>query len=85
MTKATMERRLDERRGPVRRKTDIQRALLEESMKELPRYFVSYVDPKKGVYSFYYNNLYDAQTMVGELKRQGIEEDCIALYGRHDD
>ncbi|MCA8918357.1 MAG: hypothetical protein KDB68_06920 [Planctomycetes bacterium] len=85
MSETTMERRLDERRGPVRRKTDIQRALLEESLRELPRYFVSYVDPKAGVYSFYYNNLYDAQMMVAELKRQGLEEKDIALYGRHDD
>lgn len=81
---STMERRLDERRGPVRRKTDIQRALLEESLRELPRYFVSYVDPDAGVYTFYYNNMYDAQEMVGELKRQGIEPDHIALYGKHD-
>ncbi|MBZ0136694.1 MAG: hypothetical protein K8I27_10005 [Planctomycetes bacterium] len=85
MTKSTMERRLDERRGPVRRTTDIQRALLEESLRELPRYFVSYVDPNKGVYSFYYNNLFDAQCMASELKRQGISEEHIALYGRHDD
>ena len=85
MSETTMERRLDERRGPVRRKTDIQRALLEESLRELPRYFVSYVDKTQGVYSFYYNNLYDAQMMVAELKRQGLEEKDIALYGRHDD
>lgn len=85
MSDTTMERRLDERRGPVRRTTDIQRALLEESLRELPRYFVSYVDPKQGVYSFYYNNLYDAQTMFAELKRQGIPEKEIALYARHDD
>ncbi|MBX3460163.1 MAG: hypothetical protein KF696_09430 [Planctomycetes bacterium] len=80
-----LERRLDERRGPVRRKTDVTRALLEESLKELPRYFVSYCDPKAGVYSFYYNNLYDAQLMVAELKRQGIAEHAIGLYGRHDE
>ena len=85
MSESTMERRLDERRGPVRRATDIKRALLEETLRELPRYFVSYVDPKMGVYSFYYNNLYDAQMMVAELKRQGLEEKDIALYGRHDD
>jgi hypothetical protein len=47
------ERRLDERRGPVRRRTDMQRALLEETLRELPRYFVSYVDKQKGVYTFY--------------------------------
>lgn len=80
----TLERRLDERRGPVRRKLDIHRALLEESLKELPRYFVSYCDPNAGVYSFYYNNLHDAQLMVAELKEQGIAENAIALYGRHD-
>ncbi len=85
MMEMTLERRLDERRGPVRRKTDVQRALLEESLKELPRYFVSYVEPKAGVYSFYYTSLYDAQMMVAELKRQGIEEENIALYGRHDE
>ncbi|MBK8207160.1 MAG: hypothetical protein IT464_11945 [Planctomycetes bacterium] len=85
MSKTAMERRLDERRGPVRRTTDIQRALLEESLKELPRYFVSYCDPRAGVYSFYYNNLYDAQLMVAELKRQGIAEEAIALYARHDE
>jgi hypothetical protein len=84
MTEMTLERRLDERRGPVRRKTDVQRALLEESLRELPRYFVSYCDPNAGVYSFYYNNLYDAQMMVAELKHQGIAEDAIALYGRHE-
>ena len=85
MSETAMERRLDERRGPVRRNTDIKRALLEESLRELPRYFVSYVDPNQGVYSFYYNNLYDAQEMVGELKRQGVKEDSIAMYARHDD
>lgn len=85
MPESTMERRLDERRGPVRRNTDIQRALLEESLRELPRYFVSYVDPNAGVYSFYYGNLYDAQVMVAELKRQGIADDAIAMYARHDD
>jgi hypothetical protein len=84
MTEMTLERRLDERRGPVRRKTDVQRALLEESLKELPRYFVSYVDTSAGVYSFYYTSLDDAQMMVAELKRQGIEEDHIALYGRYE-
>ncbi len=82
MSAKTMERRLDERRGPIRRKTDVQRALLEESLRELPRYFVSYVDVKRGVYTFYYNNLYDAQDMVGELKRQGLDPENIALYSR---
>jgi hypothetical protein len=76
------ERRLDERRGPVRRRTDLQRALLEETLRELPRYFVSYVDKQKGVYTFYYNNLYDAQDMVAELKRQGLEEGAIGFYAR---
>jgi hypothetical protein len=85
MSDTAMERRLDERRGPVRRNTDIKRALLEESLRELPRYFVSYVDKTQGVYSFYYNNLYDAQMMVAELKRQGVEEESIAMYGRHDE
>jgi hypothetical protein len=85
MIPTSQERRLDERRGPVRRSTDIQRALLEESLRELPRYFVSYVDPARGVYTFYYNNLFDAQQMVGELKRQGFNEDSVALYGRHDE
>lgn len=85
MPEIVLERRLDERRGPNRRKTDIQRALLEESLRELPRYFVSYCEPKAGVYSFYYNNLYDAQQMVAELKRQGIKEENIALYGKHEE
>lgn len=79
------ERRLDERRGPVRRKTDVQRVLLEESLRELPRFFVSYVDKQKGVFTFYFNNLYDAKDTVGELKRQGIPESEIALYSRHDE
>lgn len=81
----TYERRLDERRGPNRRDIDIKRALLEESLKELPRYFVSYVDKEKGVYSFYYNNLYDAQLMLKDLKEQGIPEDSLAFYARHDE
>jgi hypothetical protein len=81
----TMERRLDERRGPVRRNTDIKRALLEESLRELPRYFVSYVDPKQGVFTFYYNDIDDAKDMVAELKRQGLEESGIALYSRNED
>lgn len=76
------ERRLDERRGPIRRKTDLQRALLEESLRELPSFFVSYVDKQRGVYTFYYNNLYDAQDMVGELKRQGLPPENIGLYSR---
>jgi hypothetical protein len=84
MIDTSLERRLDERRGPNRRKLDVQRALLEQSLSELPRYFVSYVEPNKGVYSFYYNNLHDAQLMVAELKEQGIDEDSIALYGRHE-
>jgi hypothetical protein len=84
MSELTMERRLDDRRGPNRRRTDIQRALLEESLRELPRYFVSYVEPTKGVYSFYFNNLHDAQATVEELKEQGIADEAIALYGRHE-
>ncbi|MCC6466646.1 MAG: hypothetical protein IT463_14995 [Planctomycetes bacterium] len=82
MTTSTMERRLDERRGPIRRKTDIQRALLEESLRELPRYFVSYIDPKRGVFSFYYNQLAEAQGMVAELRRQGIDKAEISLYAK---
>jgi len=82
MSLTAPERRLDERRGPVRRRTDVQRALLEESLRELPRYFVSYVDKQKGVYTFYYNNLYDAQDMVAELKRQGLEQGAIGFYAR---
>jgi hypothetical protein len=85
MIETTLERRLDERRGPVRRKTDLQRALLEESLRELPRYFVSYCDPQAGVYSFYYNNIDDARMTVAELKEQGIAEDAIALYRRNEE
>lgn len=85
MSVTSTERRLDERRGPIRRKTDVQRALLEESLRELPRYFVSYVDKARGVYTFYYNNLYDAQDMVGELKRQGLDESAIGFYARHEE
>lgn len=43
---------------------------------------VSYVDHKRGVYTFYYSNLFDAQDMVGELKRQGLDPENIALYSR---
>lgn len=81
----TLERRLDERRGPVRRNTDIKRALLEESLRELPNFFVSYVDAKQGVFTFYYNDIDDAKDMVAELKRQGLEESGIALYSRSED
>jgi len=84
MSELTMERRLDERRGPNRRSTDVQRALLEESLRELPRYFVSYVDPDRGVFSFYFNNLHDAQLTIADLKEEGIPESAIAMYGRHD-
>ena len=85
MKYGVMERRMDERRGPVRRNDDIKRAMLEESLKELPRYFVSYVDAKYGVYSFYYNDLVDAQEMISALKEQGLTEDDIGFYARQID
>jgi hypothetical protein len=82
MTEMTLERRLDERRGPARRRTDVQRALVEESLKELPRYFVSYADPVAGLFTFYCGNLEDARLTVAELKEQGIAPENIGLYAR---
>jgi hypothetical protein len=76
----TMERRLSDRRGEGRRVEDIKLKLLEDSLKELPKYFLAYSDPQKGVYSFFYNELEDAQTMMRALIDEGIAEHAIGLY-----
>jgi hypothetical protein len=76
------ERRLSERRSDGRRVEDVKLKLLEESLKELPRYFLAYSDPQKGVYSFFYYDLQDAETMVRALIDEGIPEGAIGLYER---
>ncbi len=80
MQDALRERRLDDRRGEGRRVQDIKLMLLEESLKELPRYFLAYSDPQKGVYSFFYADLEDAECMVRALIDEGIAETAIGLY-----
>lgn len=79
---STLERRLADRRDIGRRDEDIKLRLLEDSLKELPKYFVSFVDPQKGVYTFFYNSLDEAKMMVGELEHSGIPADQIGLYSR---
>ena len=81
-----IERRIDDRRGDdARRRVDVQRMMLEETLRELPKYFVSFIDKEKGVYSFYYNNMFDAQEMVKNLRAEGVPSEAIALYARHED
>lgn len=78
----TQERRLADRRSDGRRVEDVKLKLLEDSLKELPRYFLAYSDPQKGVYSFFYSDLQDAETMVRALIDEGIPENLIGLYER---
>ena len=78
----TQERRLSDRRSDGRRVEDVKLKLLEDSLKELPRYFLAYSDPQKGVYSFFYSDLQDAETMVRALIDEGIPETLIGLYER---
>ncbi|MCC6150940.1 MAG: hypothetical protein IT461_11865 [Planctomycetes bacterium] len=78
----TQERRLSDRRSDGRRVEDVKLKLLEDSLKELPRYFLAYSDPQKGVYSFFYSDLQDAETMVRALIDEGIPEHMIGLYER---
>ncbi|MBP9890715.1 MAG: hypothetical protein KBG84_02320 [Planctomycetes bacterium] len=78
----TQERRLSDRRSDGRRVEDVKLKLLEDSLKELPRYFLAYSDPQKGVYSFFYSDLQDAETMVRALIDEGIPENLIGLYER---
>lgn len=78
----TQERRLADRRSEGRRVEDVKLKLLEESLKELPRYFLAYSDPQKGVYSFFYTDIQDAETMRRALIDEGIPEDAIGLYER---
>ncbi len=77
-----VERRLSDRRDLGRRNEDVKLRLLEDSLKELPKYFVSVVDPLKGVYSFFYSSIDDAKMMVNELENSGIPADQIGLYTR---
>ncbi len=65
-----------------RRAEDIKRELLEESIKELPKYFVTILDHEKGLYSFYYARRDEAQEMVEALISEGIPEENIAVYHR---
>ncbi|HRJ79685.1 MAG TPA: hypothetical protein PLF37_14395 [Planctomycetota bacterium] len=80
MQETIQERRLADRRGEGRRVEDIKLRLLEESLKELPRYFLAYSDPQKGVYSFFYSDLEDAESMMRALVDEGIAEHAIGLY-----
>ena len=71
-----------ERRAIGRRTTDITREMLEESIKELPKFFVTVLDDERGTYSFFYTNRAEANRMVESLKREGINEDRIGVYQR---
>ncbi|MCA8940471.1 MAG: hypothetical protein KDB07_11710 [Planctomycetes bacterium] len=71
-----------DRRAPGRRTSDIKREMLEESMRELPNYFVTVLDDEKGLYSFYYQGSDEAEEMVQALLEQGISADNIATYQR---
>ncbi|MCC6573190.1 MAG: hypothetical protein IT462_05300 [Planctomycetes bacterium] len=77
-----LERRLADRRDLGRRDQDVKLRLLEDSLKELPKYFVSFVDPQKGVYTFFYNSVDEAKEIVAELEASGIPKDQIGLYSR---
>lgn len=76
MTQATENRRAG------RRGSDIKREMLEESMKELPRYFVTVLDDERGLYSFYYEGKDDAREMVEALVQEGISRSRIGVYAR---
>lgn len=71
-----------ENRRAGRRVSDITREMLEESMKELPNFFVTVLDDERGLYSFYYSTRGEANRMVESLKNEGITADRIAVYSR---
>ncbi len=79
MQETIQERRLADRRGEGRRVEDIKLRLLEESLKELPRYFLAYSDPQKGVYSFFYSDLEDAESMMRALVDARVTTPVAAL------
>jgi len=70
------------RRAIGRRTSDITREMLEESMKELPAYFVTVLDDERGMYSFYYADRGEADLMVSSLKKEGVPADRIGVYQR---
>ena len=80
---STVEAVSGERRAAGRRVADVQREMLEESIRELPNYFVTVLDDAKGLYSFYYNSFADAQDMVESLTNEGVSGDNIAVYQRN--
>lgn len=72
----------DRRQG--RRAEDVKRLMLEDSMKENPKFLVTVIDEEDGLYSFYYQNYGEARDMVTSLADEGVKEERIGLYQRLD-
>ncbi len=70
------------RREGGRRASDIKREMLEDSIKELPNFFVTILDDEKGLYTFYYMHYSEAEEMVASLVAEGIPQEDIAVYRR---
>ncbi|MBI4570221.1 MAG: hypothetical protein HY719_17655 [Planctomycetes bacterium] len=63
-----------------RRRSDLQRQMLEEAVTSLPRYFVAVVGEE--TYSSYFDHQQDAGEFIRSLVESGVRPDQIAYYER---